>query len=264
MTSEQELQKQVKEEDRVIRILAKDIEGKMNVYAGLTKIKGVSWSLSNAVCKVLKIDKNKKIGSLTDEEIKKISDFIKNPKVPEYIVNRRADFTTGQDKHLSGSDLELQKEFDIKRLKKIKSSLEVLGLGKLYEELGIYQELMRVHDTEVFIKNNYDEFNEVRDITEFLIHDSLHNEVIKKTFKFGIAIAQYLLKVARNANFEEINKIAKDVKWLMMELLEMNVFSKDKEKMIFSFTWGKNVPNSKAAVLKLKNQIVQWISKYET
>ncbi len=109
------------EEDRVIRILAKDIEGKMKVYAGLTKIKGVSWGLSNAICKVLEIDKNKKIGSLTDAEIKKISDFIKNPKVPEYIVNRRSDFTTGENKHLSGGDLELQKEFDIKRLKKIKS-----------------------------------------------------------------------------------------------------------------------------------------------
>jgi len=133
---QQELQKQVKEEksksktfvpsskvgdDRVIRILAKDIEGKMKVYAGLTKIKGVSWSLSNAVCKMLKIDKNKKIGSLTDEEIKKISDFIKNPKVPEHLLNRRSDFITGADRHLSSSDLELQKEFDIKRLKKIKS-----------------------------------------------------------------------------------------------------------------------------------------------
>ena len=118
---EEELQKQVKEEDRVIRILAKDIEGKMKVYVGLTKIKGVSWSLSNAVCKVLKIDKNKKIGSLTDEEIKKISDFIKNPEVPGHVVNRRSDFTTGEDRHLSGSGLELQKEFDIKRLKKIKS-----------------------------------------------------------------------------------------------------------------------------------------------
>ena len=134
--AEQELQKQMKEEkptgktfnssskiedDRVIRILAKDIEGKMKIYAGLTKIKGVSWGLSNAVCKVLEIDKNKKIGSLTDDEIKKISDFIKNPKIPEYLVNRRSDFTTGENKHLSGGDLELQKEFDIKRLKKIKS-----------------------------------------------------------------------------------------------------------------------------------------------
>jgi len=119
--TEQELKTQMKDEERVIRILSKDIEGRMKVYAGLTKIKGVSWGLSNAVCKALKIDKNKKIGSLTDDEVRKISDFIKNPKVPGYLVNRREDFTTGEDKHLSGSDLELQKEFDIKRLKKIKS-----------------------------------------------------------------------------------------------------------------------------------------------
>jgi len=69
----------------------------------------------------LKIDKNRKIGSLGNEEIKNISEFIKNPKVPDHIVNRRNDFETGKNKHLIGSDLELQKEFDIKKLKKIKS-----------------------------------------------------------------------------------------------------------------------------------------------
>ena len=107
--------------ERMVRILSRDIEGGMKIYPGLTKIKGVSWTLSNAVCKTLNIDKNKKIGSLTDEEIKKISEFIKNPKVPEYILNRRKDFETGENKHLVGSDLELQTEFDVKRLKKIKS-----------------------------------------------------------------------------------------------------------------------------------------------
>ncbi len=107
--------------ERMIRILSEDIEGGMTVYAGLTKIKGVSWGLANAVCKVLKIDKNRKAGSLTDMEIKKISDFIKNPQLPSFILNRRFDFETGKDKHLIGTDLELQKEFDIKRLKKIKS-----------------------------------------------------------------------------------------------------------------------------------------------
>ena len=107
--------------ERMVRILSRDIEGGMKIYPGLTKIKGVSWTLANAVCKKLNIDKNKKIGSLTDEEIKKISEFIKNPKVPEYILNRRKDFETGENKHLVGSDLELQTEFDVKRLKKIKS-----------------------------------------------------------------------------------------------------------------------------------------------
>ena len=46
---------------------------------------------------------------------------MKNPEIPKYILNRRKDSETGEDKHLTGSDLELQNEFDVKRLKKIKS-----------------------------------------------------------------------------------------------------------------------------------------------
>lgn len=107
--------------EKIVRILSKDIEGGMKLYAGLTKIKGVSWSLANATCKSLKIDKNKRIGSLTPEEIVKISEFLKNPTSPKHLLNRRKDFESGEDKHLTGSNLELRTDFDIKRLKKIKS-----------------------------------------------------------------------------------------------------------------------------------------------
>lgn len=115
-------EKQAKSEERIVRILSKDIEGNMKTYAGLSTIKGISWSFANALCKILNIDKNKKIGALSDGEIKKISEFVKNPEnMPSFLLNRRMDFETGVDKHLTGSDLELQKEFDIKRLKQIKS-----------------------------------------------------------------------------------------------------------------------------------------------
>src|SRR3989344_2669531 len=87
---------------RIIRIMQKDIEGGMKLYPGLTKIKGISWSLSNVVCK-------------------KLEEFLKNPDVPNYLKNRQKDLETGKDEHLVGSNLELRKEFDIKRLKKIKS-----------------------------------------------------------------------------------------------------------------------------------------------
>ncbi|MEN7982507.1 MAG: 30S ribosomal protein S13 [Nanoarchaeota archaeon] len=118
---EQKIQEKNNEE-KIIRILSKDIEGKISVYSGLTKIKGISWSLSNAICNILKIDKKRKISSLTEEEITKITDFVKDAKkIPLNLLNRRNDFESGKDKHLIGSDLELQKEFDIKRLKKIKS-----------------------------------------------------------------------------------------------------------------------------------------------
>ena len=62
------------DETRVVRILSTDIEGKMQVYPGLTKIKGVSWSMSNATCRILDIDKRKKIGALSETELKKITE----------------------------------------------------------------------------------------------------------------------------------------------------------------------------------------------
>lgn len=121
MEQETKHKTKTREEERIVRILSKDIEGKNTVYAGLAKIKGVSWGFANAVCRVVKIDKKRKIGSLTDEEIKKISDFIKEPKLPEHLVNRQKDFETSENKHLTGAELDLRKDFDIKRLKKIKS-----------------------------------------------------------------------------------------------------------------------------------------------
>ena len=77
--------------------------------------------MSNAICTKMGIDKQRKIGSLTPEEIKKISEFIKSPEIPKHLYNRRKDLEEGTDRYLTGTDLELRTEFDIKRLKKIKS-----------------------------------------------------------------------------------------------------------------------------------------------
>ena len=114
-------EKEEKKFAKLIRILSTDIEGDMSVYAGLKKIKGVSWTISNGVCKMLGIEKSKDIQELSKEELDKIAVFLKNPILPSFILNRRKDFDSGEDKHLIGADLDLRKDFDIKRLKKIKS-----------------------------------------------------------------------------------------------------------------------------------------------
>lgn len=116
-----DFRKPVESQESLIRILATDIPASKSVYVGLTRIKGISWSFSNAVCNVLGLNKNKKISELTEKEIAMITEFVKQPKVPEFILNRRRDFDTGANEHLIGSDLDLTREFDIKRLKKIKS-----------------------------------------------------------------------------------------------------------------------------------------------
>lgn len=112
---------QEQQEETLIRIMSTDIPGNKNVYTGLTWIKGISWSFSNALCNVLKIDKSKKIVELSQQEIEKITDFVKNPKVPTFLLNRRKDFESEKTEHLIGADLDMKKEFDIKRMKKIKS-----------------------------------------------------------------------------------------------------------------------------------------------
>jgi small subunit ribosomal protein S13 len=105
----------------IIRILQTDIPGNKRVLVGLTYIKGVSWSVCNAMCKILKIDSQKKIADLTEKEIETITEFLKNPTLPEFLLNRRKDFETGEDAHLIGTGLDMKKEFDIRRLKKIRS-----------------------------------------------------------------------------------------------------------------------------------------------
>lgn len=123
--------KKTKAEERLVRIMQKDIEGKMNIYSGLTKIKGISWAMSNAVCRKIGINKQRKIGSLSEQEVKQIEEFLKKPEVPSYLKNRRRDFETGENIHFLGTDLDLRKEFDIKRLKKIKSYRGVRHLAGL-------------------------------------------------------------------------------------------------------------------------------------
>lgn len=118
-------------QQRVVRILQKDIEGEMTTLSGLTKVNGISWSISNATCLKLGINKNRKIGDLSEDEIHKIESFFKNPEFPEHLKNRKKDMEDGKDKHLTGSDLNLRKDFDIKRMKKIKSYKGYRHIAKL-------------------------------------------------------------------------------------------------------------------------------------
>jgi len=102
----------------------------MAIYPGLTRIKGISWAVANAICKIMKLDKRKKVGSLNEKEIASISDFIEKMEISDYLKNRKKDPETGANNHLVGIKLELRKDFDIKRLRKIKSYRGIrLGAG---------------------------------------------------------------------------------------------------------------------------------------
>ncbi|OIO43237.1 30S ribosomal protein S13 [Candidatus Pacearchaeota archaeon CG1_02_39_14] len=108
-------------EETLVRIFNKDLPGSKNIYSGLTKIKGISWAVSSAICIKSKVDKVKRIRDLNREEITRIEEVMKDFNFPHFLKNRQKDFDSGENKHILAVDLDLRNEFDIKRLKKIKS-----------------------------------------------------------------------------------------------------------------------------------------------
>lgn len=107
-----------------VRIANTDLDGNKYIHHSLTKIKGVSFMFSNAICNTAGIEKTKKTGYLTDSEANKIDEIIKDPlrfKIPTWILNRKRDPEDNKDKHLIGSTLAFTQDNDIKMMKKIKS-----------------------------------------------------------------------------------------------------------------------------------------------
>lgn len=112
---------QEEEQEMLIRIMGFDIAGSKNVYTGLTRIKGVSWAISNAACLKLGIPKSKKIADLSKDDIKKIEEFLTKLDIYPFMKNRISDPETGEETHIFGHDLNMKKSFDIKRMRKMKS-----------------------------------------------------------------------------------------------------------------------------------------------
>lgn len=108
---------------QMIRLFNTDILGDEPLVNALRRIKGIGFSFSSAICNTLSLDRQRKIGSLSDAEIKKLEEVIKNPTkydIPPWMLNRQKDYDTGENMHIVEADLKFKKEFDIKYMKKIK------------------------------------------------------------------------------------------------------------------------------------------------
>jgi small subunit ribosomal protein S13 len=106
---------------RIVRIMSTDIDGTMPLERALRKIKGISFMFARSVCIATNADGKKKIGLMADQEIKNIEEFIKQPKLPAWMLNRRKDPETGLDGHLTMSNLDLKRREDINLMKRIRS-----------------------------------------------------------------------------------------------------------------------------------------------
>ena len=134
MEDKQENIENKQEIKHLVRIANTDLDGSKKLYHALTKIKGISFVFANMVCNLANVDKTKKTGLLSEQEVSRLNDVIKTPgkfNAPSWILNRRKDYETNEDNHLLGPDLKFTQENDIKRLKKIKSYRGVRHSGGL-------------------------------------------------------------------------------------------------------------------------------------
>jgi len=108
----------------IVRLFGQDVDGTMKVPYALAMVKGIGYNTARAITFKLGIDKDRRLGELSDEEIKKIENYLaeKNiPGIPPWMYNRRKDYESGLDIHLVTSELIFYVRNDIEREKRIKS-----------------------------------------------------------------------------------------------------------------------------------------------
>jgi small subunit ribosomal protein S13 len=106
----------------IVRIANTDINGDQRLVHGLTTIKGIGMHLSSLIINELGLNKNIKIGNLSDSQIDIISNFLSKiaETAPPWMLNHRKDFSTGENIHLIGSDIDMRLRDEINIMKKIR------------------------------------------------------------------------------------------------------------------------------------------------
>lgn len=109
---------------QIIRVAGTDLDGGKPLIRALRKIKGLGFATTSAICRIAKIDPYVKLGSLSESQITSLESVIKNPTkhgLAIYLTNRRRDPDTGENVHLTASDLDIAKRFDIQKYINLKT-----------------------------------------------------------------------------------------------------------------------------------------------
>lgn len=108
----------------LVRIHGTNVDGTKKIVSSLRGVKGVGNRIAHAVVKALDLDPDRRLGTLSDAEVKRLAEALENPEsvgIPAWLYNRRKDPQTGRDIHLLTSDLTIQQKDDIELMKETRS-----------------------------------------------------------------------------------------------------------------------------------------------
>jgi small subunit ribosomal protein S13 len=100
------------------------IDGNQKIAQSLSGIKGVGRRFAQAVLRVAGFDEDMRAGNLSDKDIAKLENVMQNPLqfgIPVWMLNRQKDLRTGDNLHITGTDVDLLLKMDIDRMKRTRS-----------------------------------------------------------------------------------------------------------------------------------------------
>src|SRR5260370_7263588 len=106
----------------LLRVLGADVDGTKKVPFGLSRIRGVGPNFAQAVVKVARISPEARIGGLSEAEISRLEDIIKDPAkhgIPSRMFNRRKVIKSGRHISFVKPDPTLRTKYDIDLIKPI-------------------------------------------------------------------------------------------------------------------------------------------------
>ncbi len=108
----------------IVRVANTDLKGEQRLVISLQKIKGVGFTFAAAICHAAGVDKQTRTGELSDAEQQRLDEVVRGPEahgIPTWMLNRRKDPETGEDKHFILGDIAYSLEGDKKREGRIRS-----------------------------------------------------------------------------------------------------------------------------------------------
>ncbi len=108
----------------IVRVMNTNVDGKRKVAYAFRMIKGIGVRYAHVCVKKAGVDLSRRAGTLTPEEIEKISDVIADPlkyKIPAWFLNRQRDPKTGKTEHVTSNVVDIKLRDDLERMKKVRA-----------------------------------------------------------------------------------------------------------------------------------------------
>ncbi len=103
----------------ILRLSGNDIDGEKPAFVALTDLNGIGIRISEILIERLGYPRDKAIGHMSDEDVEKLEDLLESLEetIPQWLLNRRKDWESGEDLHLFGIELEQTNKDDINRMR---------------------------------------------------------------------------------------------------------------------------------------------------